>query len=119
MATNGKSSGQKKSETFYIITYRDPRDGSIITLKARTIRDSTLGLSFVSISDFFFETEGVVINPIDEQLRVRFENVKSLHLSIYSIISIEEVGMKQKGLTFKKDRSNLVALPTAPTPIRT
>jgi len=106
------SEKSKKSDSYFVITYRDPRDGSIVTLKARTIRDSTLGLSFISISDFIFDLDGIVVNPVEEQLRVRFENVRSLHLSIYSIISIEEVGMKQKGLTFKKDRSNLIALPT-------
>ena len=83
----------KKSDSYFVITYRDPREGSIVTLKARTIRDSTLGLSFISISDFIFETDGIVVNPTEEQLRVRFENVRSFHLSIYSIISIEEVGM--------------------------
>jgi hypothetical protein len=36
--------------------------------------------------------------------------VKTLHLSIYSIISIQEVGMEHKGLYFKKDKSNLVVL---------
>ncbi len=108
-----QKTNSKKSDSCYIMTYRDPRDGSIVELKARTIRDSTLGLSFVSISDFVFETSSVVVNPVDEQMQKRFENVRSLHLSIYTIISIEEVGLKHKGLSFKQDRSNLVALPTS------
>jgi hypothetical protein len=108
----------KKNDSYFVVTYREPRDNSIITLKVRSIRDSTLGLSFISLSDFFFETEGiVVVNPVEEQMRVRFENVRSLHLSIYSILSIEEVGTKtapNKGptLKFRKNRSNLVAFPT-------
>lgn len=101
----------KKDENIYVITFRDPRDGSIVVLKARTIADSTLGLGFVAISDFVFETEGLVVNPVDEQLRARYEGVKSLHLSIYSIISVEEVGASHKGLRFEKDRSNLITLP--------
>lgn len=101
----------KKSDSSFIVTFRDARDGAIVNLRARTIRDSTLGLSFISISDFIFETEGVVVNPVEEQLRVRYAHVKSLHLSIYTIISVEEVGEGHKGLSFKKDRSNLVALP--------
>ncbi len=109
-------SASKKDDSCFVVTYRDPQGGAIITLKAKTIRDSTLGLSFVSISDFIFETEGMVVNPVEEQLRVRFENVRSLHLSIYSIISVEEVGMKHKGLSFKKNRSNLVAFPSGNTP---
>lgn len=106
----------KKSDSSFIVTFRDARDGAIVSLRARTIKDSTLGLSFISISDFIFETEGIVVNPIEEQLRVRYAHVKSLHLSIYTIISVEEVGEEHKGLTFKKDRSNLVALPGSSAP---
>lgn len=114
MAT-GKATA-KKSDSCYIVTYRDPREGTIVTLKAKSIRDSTLGLSFVAISDFVFSTESVLVNPVEESQRVRLADVKSLHLSIYSIISIEEVGIGHKGLSFKKDRSNLVAFPTGGTP---
>lgn len=106
----------KKTDSCFIVTYRDPRDGQIIRLKVKSIRDSTLGLSFVALSEFVFETEGVVVNPTEEQMRVRFENVKSLHLSIYSIISVEEVGLEHKGLSFKKSRSNLVAFPSGNNP---
>lgn len=87
-----------------------------MSLKAKTIRDSTLGLSFIAISDFVFETESMVVNPVEEQMKARFENVRSLHLSIYSIISIEEVGPDHEGLSFKKDRSNLVAFPGGTSP---
>lgn len=97
-----------KDNTCFIITYRDPRDGSIMRLKAKTVKDSSLGLSFIAISDFLFDTGSLVVNPAEEDLRKRFEDVKSLHLSIYTIISIEEVGMEHQGLSFKKDKSNLV-----------
>ena len=103
----------KKPETFYLVSFRDPRDGQIRSIKAKTIRDSTLGLSFVSISEFLFETGSLVVNPAEEYQKQRFENVKSFHLSIYSIISIEEIGMEHSGLNFKKDKSNLVALPNS------
>lgn len=102
---------RKKTETCYIITYREPTEGKIQTLKARTVTDSTLGISFVAISDFIFETESLVVNPNEETLQKRFEDVKSLHLSIYTILSIEEVGKTHQGLKFKKDKSNLVVLP--------
>lgn len=108
------ASSKPTKDSCFIVTYRDPKDNQIVTLKARTISDSTLGLSFISISDFVFVTDAVIANPIEEQMRVRFENVKSLHLSIYSVISIEEVGPEHKGLKFKKDRSNLVAFPSSP-----
>ena len=101
---------QKKQETFFIISYREPKDGKVLTLKANTVTDSSLGLSFVAISEFIFNTTSVVINPEEEDMKKHFEDVKTLHLSIYSIISIEEVGPEHKGLKFKKDKSNLVVL---------
>ncbi|MBC2717463.1 MAG: DUF1820 family protein [Desulfobacteraceae bacterium] len=101
---------KKKEETFYLVTYRDAKDAKVLTLKAKTVADSTLGLSFVAISDFVFDTKSVVINPEEEDQKRQFEGVKTLHLSIYTIISIEEVGENHKGLKFKKDKSNLVVL---------
>lgn len=95
----------------YQITWRDARNGEIVVLRARTIRDSTLGLTFVAISDFVFETGSPILNPADEALARRFEATKALHLSIHSIISIEEIGSEHKGLSFEKDRSNLLVFP--------
>lgn len=106
--------GQKeeKTRTYYTITYREPQEGRVRTLKAATVTDSSLGLSFVAISDFIFDTTSRVVNPAEEERKRRFEGVKTLHLSIYSIISIEEVGADHDGLHFKKDKSNLVVLST-------
>jgi hypothetical protein len=104
---------KKKQETFYLITYRDVKDvkdTKILTLKAKTVTDSTLGMSFVAISDFVFDTKSLVIDPGEEDQKRQFEGVKTLHLSIYSIVSIEEVGESHKGLKFQKDKSNLVVL---------
>jgi len=100
----------KKQDTFYVISYREPKDGKVLTLKAKTVTDSSLGLSFIAISDFVFDTVSVVINPEEEHQKKHFEGVKTLHLSIYSIISIEEAGPQHKGLKFKKDKANLVLL---------
>ena len=101
---------QKPKDTFFIVTYRDMQEDKVLSLKARMVTDSSLGLSFVAISDFVFETESLVLNPAEEDQKKRFEGVKCLHLSIYTIISIEEVGAEHKGLKFKKDKSNLVVL---------
>jgi len=101
-------------ETFYLITYREPKDGQIVTLKSRRVADSSLGLSFIALSDFIFDTDSLVVNPAEEDLKKRFAAVKTLHLSIYTVLSIEEVGTEHKGLTFEKDRSNLVVFPTTP-----
>lgn len=101
----------KSKNTHFIITYRDPLDAKIVTLKAGAVTDSSLGLSFIAISDFIFESNTLVVNPAEEDLKKRFELVKTLHLSIYTILSIEEVGKGHKGLSFKKDKSNLLVLP--------
>lgn len=106
----------KKDDSFYLVNFRDPKEGKNLTLKAKRIEDSSLGLSFIKISEFLFDTESRVVLPTEEQLQKRFENVKSLHLSIYNIISIEELGMKHVGLKFRKNRSNLIAFPGDTTP---
>ena len=107
---------QDKNNTHYIVTYRDPRDGKVLSLKARKIHDSSLGLSFVSISDFVFESNSLLLNPAEEDLKKRFESVRSLHLSIYTILSIEEVGLEHQGLLFDKDKSNLLVMPGVDKP---
>lgn len=100
-----------KKDSFYVIHYREPKSNEILQLKAKSISDSSLGLSFICASDFIFDTNGLVIKPAEDQLRKRLEDVKALHLSIYSIVSIEEVGNSK--LTFKKDRSKLIAFPSS------
>ncbi len=102
----------KSNNSYYVITYRDQQDGSIVSLKARSVTDSSLGLSFIAISDFYFEDSSLVVNPAEEELKTKLADVKMLHLSIYTIVSIQEVGMTNKGLAFKKDKSNLVVLPS-------
>jgi len=106
----------KRKDTYYEISYREPKDGKVVAIRARTIKDSDLGLSFVAISDFVFKEDSLIIDPGEEDLRDRFKNTRRLHLSIYSILSIEEVGMSNRGLTFKRDKSNILTLPTDRAP---
>ncbi len=113
-------SQKNKDLSYYAITYRDPKEEKTLQLKARTVKDSSLGLSFVSISDFVFDTKSVVVSPQEDYLKKRFENVRRLHISIYSILSIEEVG-ENTTLSFAKDKNNLLVLnsnskPTPPAP---
>lgn len=98
-----------KPESYFVVNYREPKSGDLLTIKARKIADSSLGLGFVVLSDFVFDSSTLVIKPAEEDLKKRLSDVKSLHLNIYSIVSIEERGDKK--LAFKKDRSNLVSLP--------
>lgn len=103
-----------KEKTFYIVTFTDPQDGEVKTLKAKTIYDSPLGIGFVQISDFIFESSLLVVNPQAEDLEKKYKDTKSLHISLYSILTIEEVGESHEGLALQKDRSTLHVLP-APT----
>jgi hypothetical protein len=107
-------SNSKKESSYFVVNYREPKGGEILTIKARKIADSSLGLGFITLSDFVFDSSALVIKPSEEDLKKRLTDVKSLHLNIYAIVSIEERGDKK--LTFKKDRSNLIALPTSPAP---
>lgn len=101
----------KKAENgHFLIHYRDPKDGKGVSIKAKKIQDSTLGLSFVAISDFVFDSGSFLVNPDEEARKLEFENVRTLHLSIYSILSVTEVGEGKKSLNFKNDKSNLFIL---------
>lgn len=109
----------KKAGSYFEVNYRDPVEGKNVSLKAGKIEDSSLGLSFIRLSDFFFDTSSLVIKPEEENMKKRFEKIKSLHLSIYTVVSIAEIGKAQEGegLSFKTDRSNLVVLPGAKPPV--
>lgn len=103
-------STKSKEKTFFLVSYRDPKDGNAVSIKAKKIEDSPLGLSFVSISDFLFDTNSILVNPDEEAKKLEFEKVKTLHLSIYSILSITELGEHERPLSFKNDKSNLLVL---------
>jgi len=105
---------EKEKDRYFVVVFRDPVEGKNFSLRARRVDDSPLGLSFIRLSDFIFDTDSLVVTPEEEALRRRMENTACLHLSIYHVISIQEVGMRRSTLQFKKDKSNLFVLPTAP-----
>ena len=104
---------------YYTVTYRDPKDGNTVHLKAKSIKDSNLGLSFIFISDFILKGEGSskIIDPNEEKLRNQLKGTKGIHLSIYSIIMIEEVGPSHDGLHFENDKGKILVLPSEPAPL--
>lgn len=103
-----------ESKTYFKVSFNDPQDKKPITLDVRDISDSNLGLSFVCLSGFMFDNNKVVIDPEEEALRKRFDGVKSLHVSIYSILSVVEMGIENRGLKFKNDKSNVLILNNSP-----
>ena len=100
----------KREETHFVVTYKEPKEGKVVSIKARTIRDSSLGPAFVEISDFVFDDNPLIVDVTAENFKDHFINVKKLHLGIYHIVSIEEVGKHNKGLSLKKEKSNVVVL---------
>ena len=107
----------RKPRTFFVINWRDQsREGEVRTLKARRIEDSDLGPTFVCLSDFVFDTGGLVIDPEEEDLKSRFADTKRLHLSIYSVLSIEERGRRHPGLQLEQERSSVVFMPSGKKP---
>jgi hypothetical protein len=68
----------------------------------------------VCLSQFVFDTGSRIANPAEEQLARRFENTRRLHLNLFSIQSIAEVGVDHPGLKLEQDRPNLVVLPSPP-----
>ena len=77
----------------YLVTYRNPeKKEENITVRVRSIHDSDLGPTFITLSDFVFQTSSKLLNPQDEYAKKRFQKTKKLHLSIYNIISVEEIG---------------------------
>ena len=96
----------------YKVSYRDPKDGKISELKVTKICDSSLGLGFISLSGFIFEKSSILVNPEIENQIKEFENIQTLHISVYSIVRIAELGQHLKPLSFENDKSNLVTLPT-------
>lgn len=80
-------------------------------MRVRKIEDSTLGPTFITLSGFIFEEGNLIIDPSEEDRRKRFENTRRLHLSLFHILSVEEVGPRVRKLDLVSDRTNLVILP--------
>ena len=95
--------------TCYAVTFRAD-SGEIVTLRVEEVVDSALGPSFLCLSGFVFD-EGRIVDPKQEALQHRYRDTKRLHLNVFHIQSIEEVGGGHPGLTLEQDRSKLILLP--------
>lgn len=95
--------------TCFAITFRN-ESGELVTLRARSVTDSTLGPSFLCISDFVFD-EGRIVDPTQERQQRRYADTRRLHLNVFGVQSIEEVGLAHPGLSLEQDRSRLILLP--------
>lgn len=73
--------------------------------------DSDLGPGFICVSEFLFDTTSRIANPTEEALKRRYEHTRRLHINVFTIQAIAEVGPEHPGLKLDTDRSNLVVLP--------
>lgn len=91
------------------------------TLKARSVGRSDLGAGFVCVSEFVFDTTSRLANPAEEALKRRFDGMRRLHLNVFTIQSIAELGVDHPGLKLEppdSDRANVVVLPLPVPPQR-
>ncbi|TDR20558.1 DUF1820 family protein [Marinicella litoralis] len=78
------------------------------------VTDSLLG--FMSISGILFDlSEGVVIDPIEEQLKHEFKDVEVLHIPLAHVLKVEEVKHK-KSCKIKPLKPNAVVTPLSNQP---
>jgi hypothetical protein len=96
----------------YAVTWRDAVENKVRRIEVREVSDSTLGLGFVCLSGFYLEETGPLVDPEREALARRLKDVERLHLNVYTIVCIEEIGDGHRGLSFEHDRSRLLLLPT-------
>ena len=98
------------ASSLYVVTYRNPdKADDNVVVRVRSISDSQLGPTFVSLSEFVFSSSNSgLINPQDEYAKKRFTNTKTLHLSIYSILTIEEVGGGNAGLSLASKEGQIL-----------
>lgn len=64
-------------------------------LYAKYINSEEL-FGFISLSDLVFDvTTGVVIDPVEEQLKNEFKDVEVLHIPQHHVVRIEQVKQKK------------------------
>ena len=88
-----------EQKSIFVVTYRNPeKREENATVRVRSVEDSVLGPAFIALSDFVFARKSALLNPQDEYAKKRFQQTKTLHISIYNVISIEEIGEEHPGL---------------------
>ncbi len=65
--------------------------GKVYELYARRVSSGALW-GFVEVAELMFDVrEGVVVDPVEEQLRDEFANTRVLHLPMQAVLRVEEV----------------------------
>jgi hypothetical protein len=65
--------------------------GKVYELYARRVSSGVLW-GFVEVAELVFDVrDGVVVDPVEEQLRDEFANTRVLHLPMQAVLRVEEV----------------------------
>jgi hypothetical protein len=81
------------SKTLFKVTFLSL--GKVYELYARRVASGELW-GFVEVADLVFDVrEGLLVDPVEEQLRGEFAGTRVLHLPMQSVLRVEEV--EQKG----------------------
>lgn len=77
------------SKLLYKIAFLN--NGKVYELYARRVSSGALW-GFVEVAELAFDVrEGVVVDPVEEQLRDEFANTRVLHLPMQTVLRVEEV----------------------------
>jgi hypothetical protein len=80
------------SKTLFKVTFLSL--GKVYELYARRVASGELW-GFVEVADLVFDVrEGLLVDPVEEQLRSEFAGTRALHLPMQSVLRVEEVEHK-------------------------
>ncbi|HST45706.1 MAG TPA: DUF1820 family protein [Luteimonas sp.] len=80
------------AKTLYKVTFLS--HGKVYELYAQRVASGALW-GFLEVADLLFDVrEGILVDPVEEQLRDEFANTRVLHLPMQSVLRVEEVERK-------------------------
>jgi hypothetical protein len=90
-------------------------NGKVYELFSEGVTSSGLW-GFIEVSDLVFDTtDSLVVDPTEEKMREEFQDARTLHLPIQSVLRVEEV--EKRGQCLIRDRESgekVTPFPTQP-----
>lgn len=80
------------AKTLYKVTFLS--HGKVYEIYAQRVASGQLW-GFLEVAELLFDVrEGILVDPVEEQLRDEFANTRVLHLPMQSVLRVEEVERK-------------------------
>ncbi len=101
-------------ETLYKIIFYN--QAKVYEVYAKNVQQGAM-FSFIEVEKLVFgETSTVVVDPVEENLKSEFENVKRTYIPLHSIIRIDEVNKRgtSKVTEVSDKESNVMNFPVYP-----